>query len=50
MGMSMGMGMGMGMGGPGSLENGQGDPNDPFGPPAAPPTFWQSMLKVVRIF
>lgn len=50
-GYGMGMGMGMGMGGPGSFENGPGgDPNNPFGggPPAGPPTFWQSMLKVMH--
>lgn len=39
-------GYGMGPGGP--YDNGNGDPNDPFGGPPSPPSFWQSMLRVMH--
>jgi hypothetical protein len=39
----MGMGMGMGMGPYGNPD----DPNNPFGPPTQPPSFWVSFLRVV---
>ncbi|KAL5576223.1 hypothetical protein UlMin_017922 [Ulmus minor] len=40
----MGMGMGMGMGGSYGAE----DPNNPYGPPSAPPGFWISALQVLQ--
>lgn len=44
MGGPMG-GYGMGMGGP----YGDQDPNNPYGEPSAPPGFWMSFLRVVRL-
>ncbi|KAG6537901.1 hypothetical protein ZIOFF_003004 [Zingiber officinale] len=35
---------GMGMGGP----YGNQDPNNPFGPPSSPPSFWMSFLRVMQ--
>lgn len=43
-GYGMQMGVGMGMGGP----PGSQDPNSPFGAPASPPSFWMSLMRVVR--
>ncbi|XP_074577920.1 peroxisomal membrane protein 13-like isoform X2 [Curcuma longa] len=37
-------GYGMGMGGP----YGNQDPNNPFGPPPSPPSFWMSFLRVMQ--
>lgn len=36
-------GYGMGMGGP----FGDQDPNNPYGPPTSPPSFWVSLMRVV---